>query len=337
MIAFPAQSPRYEAETATVCFRGWRTTKLIVQSATIVLLFHSFTTTFISGLSAQVQGKLIANGVELHYKTFGVGEPLLLINGGPGASSNHLIPPAKALARNYKVIIFDQRGTGLSRLKTISESTISLQLMVDDVEALRKHLAIEAWVIEGHSFGGQLAMAYAARYPNRVRALILVGSAGVTLEYIDSYNEELFKRLTKTELADYRYWADPTRQAADPKRAGNEMLRAMLPALVYNRIHLPKLVSLYKNAFSPTVNAMVNRNLRSINFDLRQQMGGFGNPVLIVYGRHDALYGKASDQIRLTFKKARFEVIEDCGHIPFIEQPERFFRITKDFIKGLRL
>ena len=71
------------------------------------------------------------------------------------------------------MILFDQRATGRSRFATVDESTVTLDLMVDDLEALRASLGFEKIAIFGHSFGGMYAMAYAAKYPARVEWLAL--------------------------------------------------------------------------------------------------------------------------------------------------------------------
>src|SRR4051812_16396814 len=83
-----------------------------------------------------------SNGVTIAYRTFGVGSPLFLLNGGPGRSSDTFTHLAEMLsAGNHRqVVIFDQRGTGRSKLPVLNEQTVSLNLMIGDLEALRVHL-----------------------------------------------------------------------------------------------------------------------------------------------------------------------------------------------------
>ena len=121
-----------------------------------------------------------SDGVRIAYYETGSGPPLLLINGGPGFPARHFAPLAARLARDFhrRVIRFDQRGIGLSKLTTVSTDTVTLDLMVRDVAALRRHLGITTWTVMGHSFGGINAMAYALREPDAVTALILSAPGG---------------------------------------------------------------------------------------------------------------------------------------------------------------
>jgi len=97
----------------------------------------------------------------LHYRTFGEGKPMLIINGGPGMNSDGFTYIAEALSKyNYQTITYDQRGTGKSQVEALNAKTITMDLMVQDIENLRTHLKIDQWAILGHSFGGILATYY---------------------------------------------------------------------------------------------------------------------------------------------------------------------------------
>ena len=65
-----------------------------------------------TALGQSEEGYAPAGDVAIHYRDLGDGRPLLLVNGGPGWSSDHMLPVAKRLAQEYRVILFDQRGTG---------------------------------------------------------------------------------------------------------------------------------------------------------------------------------------------------------------------------------
>ena len=73
-----------------------------------------------------VEGFAVNNdGSKTYYKTFGKGEPLLIINGGPGMNSNGFEDMAKTLGENQQTIIYDQRGTGKSKLSKLDSKSIS--------------------------------------------------------------------------------------------------------------------------------------------------------------------------------------------------------------------
>ena len=100
-------------------------------------------------------------GGVIYYRSFGKGVPMLIINGGPGMNSEGFTQLAIQLSKNNRTILFDQRGTGRSKFTVTDSSTITMQLMAEDIENLRKKLNIDKWIILGHSFGGMMASYYA--------------------------------------------------------------------------------------------------------------------------------------------------------------------------------
>lgn len=111
----------------------------------------------------------------LHYEQCGnpKGKPVVLLHGGPGGGCSPKMrcfhDPSK-----YRIILFDQRGSGRStpHADLVDNTTWHL---VADIEALREHLGIEQWQVFGGSWGSTLALAYAQSHPRRVTELVLRG------------------------------------------------------------------------------------------------------------------------------------------------------------------
>jgi proline iminopeptidase len=101
------------------------------------------------------------------------GKAAVFVHGGPGcgasANSRQYFDPAR-----YRIVVFDQRGCGRSRPTASLEDNTTWHL-VEDMEALRKHLRITQWLVFGGSWGSTLALAYAQTHPERVSALVLRG------------------------------------------------------------------------------------------------------------------------------------------------------------------
>eukprot|EP00475_Leptophrys_vorax_P020967 TRINITY_DN28719_c0_g1_i1.p1 TRINITY_DN28719_c0_g1~~TRINITY_DN28719_c0_g1_i1.p1 ORF type:complete len:364 (+),score=104.71 TRINITY_DN28719_c0_g1_i1:79-1092(+) len=101
------------------------------------------------------------------------GNPVVVLHGGPGGGSEayyrQFFNPDK-----YRIVLFDQRGSGKSTPAASLEANTTWHL-VDDIEALRKELKIEKWCVFGGSWGSTLALAYAQTHPSAVKALILRG------------------------------------------------------------------------------------------------------------------------------------------------------------------
>jgi proline iminopeptidase len=121
-------------------------------------------------------GRLKVSDVhELYYEQCGNpnGEPVVFLHGGPGAG---LIADYRRFfdPNFYRIILFDQRGSGQSTPHACLEENTTWHL-VDDIEQLRTELGIERWLVFGGSWGSTLALAYAETHPERVRGLILRG------------------------------------------------------------------------------------------------------------------------------------------------------------------
>ncbi|NNC22820.1 prolyl aminopeptidase [Salinisphaera sp. USBA-960] len=116
-----------------------------------------------------------SDGHEIAYRQYGNpnGQPAIILHGGPGAgagpNSPRFFDPVA-----YRIVVFDQRGCGRSTPHSTLASNTTWHL-VDDIERLRRHLAIEQWLVFGGSWGSTLGLIYAETHPQRVTALILRG------------------------------------------------------------------------------------------------------------------------------------------------------------------
>ena len=111
----------------------------------------------------------------MHWEVCGnaAGVPLVFVHGGPGGGSlphhRRFYDPAF-----WRIVLYDQRGAGRSApIAELTDNTTAH--LIDDLERLRTHLAIERWVLFGGSWGSTLALAYAEAHPARVAGLVLRG------------------------------------------------------------------------------------------------------------------------------------------------------------------
>ena len=120
-------------------------------------------------------GFLRRNQHEIYYEQCGnrLGLPILFLHGGPGAGS---APAHRRLfdPKRFRLVLFDQRGCGQSRPNASLDDN-STDLLIDDIDALRKSLNIDKFILFGGSWGSTLALAYSIAYPENVSGLILRG------------------------------------------------------------------------------------------------------------------------------------------------------------------
>ncbi len=137
------------------------------------------------------------NGVKLWYKVAGdpqPGEaPVLFLHGGPGYNSYSFEKTIGAqLQTQVRMIYLDQRGSGRSERPLNRD--YSMATLVEDVEALRKSLGVAKLSLMGHSFGGTIALEYAARFPQHVQKLIIMDGAADMPQTFALWKEEIEHR-----------------------------------------------------------------------------------------------------------------------------------------------
>jgi len=272
----------------------------------------------------------------------GRGEPVLILSGGPGASSAYLEPVHVEVARHARAILLDQRGTGRSLLTRADSTTLTLRLAVEDIEALRKRLGAKRLTLLGHSWGGQLAMAYTVAHPTRVHALILVGSAGAGPGLGDQIMQKLKARLTPLDVESSRYWAG---QMANPRRNAEALMamkRFNTYAYMYDRRLVDERLKYVTDAeLRSQTGGVMLRDLSRISFDLRADLARIGHDpklrpaVAIYYGEVDAIGEVSAPQIHAAFPTAIVRVFPHSGHYPWIEAPDAFYRELNAFIGRL--
>ncbi|MBU2280748.1 MAG: alpha/beta hydrolase [Gammaproteobacteria bacterium] len=274
----------------------------------------------------------MAEGV--FYQTFGSGKPVLIINGGPGLDSAGFETIAKAIAaKGYQTILFDQRGTGRSPLPEINGRTIQVGLMVDDIETLRRHLKQPKLTIFGHSFGGMLGGAYAAKYPQHVEKLIFSSAGGLDLSFRDQFAKRFNANLTAAEQTKMQVYQD--RQAAgddsDDTRDALALIRAH--AYVLDKNKAPAIAARLK-VVNMQINSLVYEDLERINFDLKSSFQEFKAPVIVLQGENDVISVDTAKSIAYSFKQARLVIMPNCAHYGWLDSPALYYASIFEFLKS---
>lgn len=264
-----------------------------------------------------------ADGTVIHYDVIGKGEPVVLLSGGPGFSPDYLRPIAEKLADKYAFILLHQRGTG----KSSGAKELQMPKLVEDLEALRKHLDERSLVLAGHSFGGIVAMMYAREHPDKTGMLALIASGGPTLKSMMKFNANLEARFTAEEKASIADWT--ARMKDDRAKAVFEITKAKTAAYFADRskAHLltdPMTTESFNDA---TFWAIVPQMMA---LDLRAGLEKVKSPVLVLHGKQDPL--ESAQEVHETFPGSRLEIIENAGHFPWLEQPEVFYKNLDGFL-----
>lgn len=289
-------------------------------------IFYSLLTSlfiFLSQIGLAQQSQFIdENGGIIHFRVFGDGTPVLIINGGPGMNSDGFSGLAETLGESYKAIIYDQRGTGRSELPEISSRSITLDLMVKDIEAIRKELKLEEWIILGHSFGGILASYYTSKHPTRVSGLILSSSGGLDMSLFSSLN--ITGRLTSLQRDSLNYWTRKIQNGDTTYFASLQRGKYLAPAYLNNKSFVPKVAERLTQGNSE-INTLVYQDMRRIGYDATEELKGFENPVLIIQGKHDIIPVAVSEKARSVFKHSKILILPNSSHYGWLEDSLLYF------------
>src|SRR5438270_7857469 len=283
-----------------------------------------------------VDGKVTRDGVDLFYKIVGPpsGDYVLVLSGGPGEDIHSMQGIADELGKKYRCIMWEQRGTGRSRLPKYDASTINLNAYVEDIEALRRHLHAEKFIVIGNSWGMILGLTYAGTHPDAVRAVVTIGSGPITFEDLGVFSDNQLARLGACELEVRDFWKDPARDAADSDRAAFERLRAATIAYFYDR---KKALEMAAELDPKDYNFRVPPAFLNAEgkYDIRPKLRTITAPVLLLQGRQD-LAGEANIyEAHLLIANSKLAFIDKCGHMPWLEQVEQTWKIVDDFLAHL--
>ncbi len=280
---------------------------------------------------------------ELYVEEEGKGTPLVLINGGPGGTHHYFHPWFSKTKKYARVIYYDQRGCGLSDFEP-GEEGYSVHQAEADLDAIRKALDIDKWVILGYSYGGFLAQFYTVNHPENVAGLILLGSSiGM---HADTGKSRQGHYMSEEERARLREIHKEVQQLAVEKKLHRKQF---MPILLYNNFlngdwkrqnfYKPSKerlseFALYEWDHDDNFNGLMNRSQGTV--DLKGAFKGNPIPTLILEGKYDLTWGEIKPEVlKGNHPKAKMVVFENAGHGIYDEEPEKFFSVLKDFIKNL--
>jgi proline iminopeptidase len=279
---------------------------------------------------------VVINGVRLWYRVAGTeqGTPVLFLHGGPGQGSQTFARFAgPAMERDQRMIYLDQRGSGRSEKHWKKE--YSLDLMVDDLEQLRRHLNVERMALVGHSFGTLLALEYAAKHPARVSHLVLSGAVVDFPGLLDQACVRLEKLQPETYAEAVAALPKGSKRRCHIFKAGKKFIDdAMYPdPAVMKLVDDTDTMDGMKNT-GEIFGALADQGLLEYRFDKHQRLT---MPVLVIGGAKD--FQASVEPLRPFLAKvpnARLIEYEGRGHFMFVEDPQRFARDVSSFLAAGR-
>lgn len=282
-----------------------------------------------------------ADSIRLFYRKVGSGKYVaVFLHGGPGSNFRGQGDYMEALATGRTVIMYDQRGSGLSQIVT-DPKLLTAGHHVRDLEALRQHFAIKSMTLIGLSWGSALAAMYAADHSEKVGQLLLIsplsptkalyeervaklnslrGAAATSRrkeiqeKIIHASDEETVALCRELNESTFRlYLLDPT-----PEKLHHATRRCDIPpAAIRNRY---------------VVEAATMASIGA--WDFRPMLAHLRMPVLVMEGTKTNVPLDATREWAATIPGARLLLIPDAGHEFFLDQPKAFLNSADQFLSG---
>ena len=299
---------------------------------------------------------LVEDDVRLFHSTQGQGRPVLVVHGGPGYPLRGPLAGLDPLAGDCKFYFYDQRGCGKStrpfdRFEASSfyanmtelERTLGIGAQVADIERIRRILGREKLTLMGHSFGAFLAAMYAAEFPERVEALVLVAPAGVLV--LPDEGDGLFETIRQRLPADRR--AEYDQFLGEYLDFGSVFARSEAELAGMNR----RLGAYFlAGAGGPGEADMPDDNggwmVQALYFsmgkrhDYRPALKQVQAPALVIHGEGDLAPERVSRMYAECLPNSRLHVLKGersaAGHFPFSTQPEAFAKVVGEFLAATR-
>jgi len=257
------------------------------------------------------------------------GPRLLVLHGGPGADHCYLLPQMLHLGERHDLLFYDQRGGG--RSKSDARVPVTWQTHVEDLAAVIDEFSLEPLSIVGYSWGAMLALLYviearknSLRVPDR---LALISPAPLTREHRRQFEAEFARRQQAPAIQKLREeLAESGLRESDPAAYRQRAFELGVAGYFFDP----------RNARNLTPFRVVGRVQQSVweslgDFDLIGQIEGSRIPSFVIQGRDDPI--PTASTVDAAHALGREPVLlDECGHVPYVEQPGHLFAALDKFL-----
>ncbi|MBA3906485.1 MAG: alpha/beta hydrolase [Pseudonocardiales bacterium] len=230
---------------------------------------------------------------------------------------DYLEPLASLLESDFTVVRFEQRGCG----RSTGDGPFTIAQATDDLDQLRAASGVESWGVVGHSWGAELALRYAARYPSRTTAVVYIAGIGAGEGYHAGYEAERDRRLG----GDLGRWEELRTRARTAAEEREWCLLQWRPDFAPGPRAADHAAALW--ATRPdgvAVNSQANRELwkdRETE-DLLVLACDTAVPVTMLLGSDDPRPWSATDSLFASLTSVQRVVLDGAGHAPWVERPD---------------
>lgn len=280
------------------------------------------------------------NGTTLHAESYGIPDSSLVIflHGGPGSDYQNGLHVSELTNDGFRVVFYDQRGTGLSQRH--DKNTYSVQLYLDDLSAVIEYYRTsptQKVFLFGHSWGAMLAAAYINAYPGRIDGAIFAEAGGFNKQLLDEYGEAsrnlnllseitndvlyydqfLTGRENEHEILDYKLAIASSFSYAE---GNDEGIEGPSPFWRNGAVVLQAFMDIAENE----------------GFDFTTNLNQYKTNVLFLYGDNNRSYGLSfAEKEASYFPNSDIVQIDDTGHEMIYFKWNSVYPVVLDYLNSL--
>jgi len=272
------------------------------------------------------------NGVKIHYTVRGKGPVVIAHSGGPGFDARAWDDFA-GIDDFATIVAIHPRGSGLSG--PAAGDAYLLPDYATDLEALRQYLGVDKPIIMGWSHGGMVVQYFAFTYPASLSKLILFDTSAHFGEFLGDIeaavqefkDESWFEKSLAALKAE---WAGEYKTGEDMARLWADEMKFYFKNFGSREEAYGKSIKDYPISITPL--KVFNDN-EAASMDLRPSIKKITVPALVMVGRHDFITNVAmAEEMIKHIPNAKLEIFEESGHFALVEEPEKFYRVIKQFV-----
>lgn len=273
---------------------------------------------------------------DLHVLRMGQGPAIIFVHGGPGLSHHYFRPAMDYLAKEYELIYYDQRLSGLSAAECDS-SKVTLNQWVEDLESVRKGIHRDSVILISHSWGARVAIRYAEKYPEHLAGLVFMNPISLSPDYAQTALATLQGRIT---LEDQHKQETLINSEAFKNGDISAIKKVYTNSFAQNIFDKTLLDSLHlyipdRTTTRQQMLGLLYQDPQATVYNDYNILGQIPTPSLIIHGSYDASPVAASELIVEKLPNARLTVIEGSGHFSFIEQKSTVREKLVQFLDNL--
>lgn len=287
----------------------------------------------------QLEGTIAVPGGNVWYRRVGPrspgsGLPLLVVHGGPGLPHDYL-NALQRLADEREVIYWDQLGCGKSDRP--SDTTLwTMQRSVAEMDAVVRGLGLHRFHLFGNSWGGMLAQQYVLDVPSTAVSFTISNSTASLPLFAENVARLKLELDAATQAAIDRHEAAGTTHSAEYQAAIQTWNETYLcrkrpwPAELQDAFRNMG-IEIFETMFGPS-DFRITGTVR--DWDVVARLSEIMIPTLLLAGRYDECLPEEMRDMQQRIAGSRFELFESSSHMPFIEEPDRFDRVMREFLRG---